>query len=153
MTHYRFVFSGEFQHFVFYFLEVAFFNHLTVREHHVIEEAVFDSGTEAELYAWIELLQCLGEQVCACMPETVFALFVLELIECDACIILYWAVEFHCLAIDAAGYNAACESWRDALCDLLSGNTFFVFAYATVWKCYFYHYYLCLCRCHTNDKG
>ena len=45
----------------------------------VIVETILHSGTNTELYVGIQLLKGLGQQVCRCVPEGVFALGVLPL--------------------------------------------------------------------------
>ena len=104
------VLVGQLEHLVLNLLEVAFAYLLSVGKQHVVEEAVLDGGTEAELDAGIKLLQRLGEEVGAGVPEGVLALFVLELIELDACIGVDGTVEFRCLTIDTAGHNVLCQS-------------------------------------------
>ena len=63
LAHDRFFLRGQLAHLVLYLGKVALLNHLAAGQQHVVEEAVFHSRAEAELYAGIEFLQCLGQQV------------------------------------------------------------------------------------------
>ena len=104
------VLVGQLEHLVFNLLEVAFANLFSVGKQHIVEESVLDGGTEAELNARIELLQSLGEEVGTGVPEGVLALFVLELIELDACVGVDGTVEFRGFAIHATGNDILCQT-------------------------------------------
>ena len=110
LAHNGFVLAGKLQHLVLNLLEVAFADLLAFGKQNIIEEAVLDGRAEAELDAGIEFLQSLGKQVGAGVPEGVLALFVLELVELDACIGGDGAVQFCCLAIHATGHNVLCQA-------------------------------------------
>ena len=101
----RFVLTGKLEHLVLNLLEVAFADLLSIGKQHIIEEAVLDGGTEAELDAGIKFLQSLSKQVGACVPEGMLTLFVLELIELDACISINGAIQFCRLTVHATGNN------------------------------------------------
>ena len=104
------VFLGKFLHLLLDLGEVVFGDHLALRGHDIIEEAVLDSRAKAELYAGVELLQCLGEQMGRSVPEGVLALFVVELVKSDGCVLVDRTVQLGCLTIDPARYNVAGES-------------------------------------------
>ena len=63
--------------------EVALLDDLTFGRHHVVIEAVLDSGTYTELNARIELLQGFGHEVARGVPEGVLRLGILPLMQAD----------------------------------------------------------------------
>ena len=77
------VFLGQFLHLSFYLREVVLADNSSLRRHDIIKEAILYSRSEAELYARIEFLQCLGEQVGRSVPEGVLAFLVIKLIQFD----------------------------------------------------------------------
>ena len=60
----RLLLGGQLTHLVFNHGEVALLDHLAILQQHVVEEAVLDSRTKAELNTRIQLLQRLGQEVC-----------------------------------------------------------------------------------------
>ena len=144
LTHYGFVLTSQFEHLILNLLEVALLNHLAVRELNIIEETILGSRTEAELYARIEFLECLSEEVGRGVPEGMLAFLVLKTIEGDGGILSDRTIEFGCLTVYAARYNTACQCWRNTLCYLESGYTAFVLAYRTIGEGYINHNVLLL---------
>ena len=138
-AHDGFVFSCQFQHFLLDFREVAFLDDFAVFQQHVVEKSVLDSRSETELDARIEFFQRFGQKVGRSVPESMLSLVVVELEEGDGGVRVNGAVEFHCLTIDCARYNVACESRRDALGDLKTSYALFIRANRTIWECDFYH--------------
>ena len=133
------VFLGQFEHLSLDFGEVVLRDHLSFGRHDVIEEAVLDGRSEAELNAGIKLLQGFGKQMRRRVPEGVLALFVLKLVECNRRVFVDGAVQFYGLTVNPARYNVAGESRRDALCDLQTGDALFIRANRPVRKSDFNH--------------
>ena len=104
------VLTGKFEHLVFYLLEVALLNHLSIREEYIIEEAILDSRTETELYAGEQLLQSFCKEVGRGMPEGMLSLFILEAIEVYLCILIDGTIQFCCLTINTTCYAVAGKS-------------------------------------------
>ena len=111
LTHYGFVLASQFKHLILYLLEVALLDHLAVRQLNIIEETVLCGRTETKLYAWVELLQCLGEEVGRGVPEGVLAFFVLKAVEGDGSILSDRTVEFGGLTVYATCHAVACQGW------------------------------------------
>ena len=110
LSYNRLVLTSELEHLVFNLLEVALADLLSIRKQHVVEEAVLDSRTEAELNAGIEFLQSLSKEVSTCVPEGMLALFVLELIELDARISINGTIQFCRLTVHATGNNVLSQT-------------------------------------------
>ena len=83
LAHHRLVFLGQFFHLCLDFREVILRDGHAFRRHHVVEESVFHGRSETELYARIEFLECLGQQVSRRMPEGMLAFLVLKLEQGD----------------------------------------------------------------------
>ena len=139
-AHHGLVFLGQLAHLGLDLREVVLRDHLAVCRHHVVEEAVLHSRTKSELYAGVQLLERLGQQVGRRVPERVLALVVRKLVEVDACILVDGAVELRRLAIDPARYNVAGESRRKALCDLKTRHTLLIRANRAVGESDFNHH-------------
>lgn len=69
-------FFGQLAHLGLDLREVVLRDNLAVGRHHVIEKAVLHSRSESELYAGIQLLERLGQQVGRRVPERVLTLVV-----------------------------------------------------------------------------
>ena len=109
-AHDRLVSLGKFTHLLLDAWEIVLRNDLPFGRHHVVEESVFNSRAEAELYARIELLQGFCQQVGRGVPEGVFAFFVFKLVELDRSVLCDRPVQLLCLTIDPARYNVTGES-------------------------------------------
>ena len=100
----------QFLHFLFDFGEVVFADGNSRGGHHVVVEAVFDGGSDAELGARPEFLHGFGHEVGRSMPEGVLALFIVPLVEVDGGIAGDGAVEFDSFAVHAAGQHVLCQA-------------------------------------------
>ena len=109
-TYDRLVFASQLQHLCLNLGEVALLDHLAVFQQHIVEESVVNGRSESELNARIKSLQSLCQQVGGSVPERVFALIVIKLVERDGSIGIDGAVQLDCLTIYTARYNVAGES-------------------------------------------
>ena len=72
---------SELTHFLLNLWEIILRDCLTVWQHYIIEEAIFNSRTEAKLYTRIKFLQRLSKEVGRGVPEGVLAFFILKLVQ------------------------------------------------------------------------
>ena len=145
LAHHRLFLRSQFLHLRLNLREVALLDALAVLQQHIIEETILDGRSESELDAGVQLLQCFCQQVGRRVPEGVLALFVIPLVQLNLRITGDGAVEFHGLAIHTAGQYAACQSWRDALGNLESGNALLIRANRAIRKGNVNHIYnICL---------
>ena len=138
-AHHRLVFLGQLAHLGLDGGEVFLRDDVALLGHHVVEETVLHSGSEAELYAGIKFFERLGQQVGGGMPEGMLTLLVVELVKCDGSIAVDWAVELHRLAIHSTRHDVACESRRYALGDLITSYALCILTHRAVWECDFNH--------------
>ena len=110
-AHHRFLFTGQFLHFVLNLRKVTFLDLLTIGQQHIIEEAILDSWSETELDARIQLLQSLCQQVRTGMPEGMLSFLIIPFIESNRCILVDGSVQLHGLTIHTAADNTACQGW------------------------------------------
>ena len=144
-TYDRLLLRSQLTHLVLDFGEVTLLNHFTVLQQHVVEETIFDGRSEAKLNARIQLLQCLGQQVCTGVPERVLAFFVVPLVQLNLSILHDGAVQLYCLAVNSATEYVACQSRRNALGNLKTRHALLIRANRSVGKSNLNHIYnICL---------
>ena len=119
--------------------QVTFLDNHPVTRVHVIIESVLDGRPDAELDARIKLLQCLGQQVRARVPESVLTLFIFPFIKDEAGIFVDRAVQIHRFAVHAAGQNLLRQTRADAFCNLQTGNSVAVLTHGAIRKSNLYH--------------
>jgi hypothetical protein len=72
-------------------------------------------------------------------------LLVIKLIELDGSVLIDRTVQLYCLTVYTTAYNAACESRRDALCNLETSYALLIRANRSVWESNVNHIYnICL---------
>ena len=72
-------------------------------------------------------------------------LLVVKLVKCNRCVLVNGTVQLYGLTVYTATYNAACESRRDALCNLKTSHALLIRANRSVWKSNVNHIYnICL---------
>src|SRR5690606_13364736 len=122
---------------------------------HVVVEAILNCRSDAELDAGIEQLQCFGHEVCGGVPIGMLPFFIVPLQQIDSGILFNGASQVPCLSIDACCQNLLCKALTDALCDLETSYSLFIFPDRSVGKCYSNHviqylmsqFYLLDCKC------
>ena len=133
-ANHRLLLACQFLHLCLNLGEVALLDALAVLQQHIIEETILDSRTETKLDARIQLQQCLSQQVGRCVPEGMLTLLVVELVERYGCILIDRTVQLYCLTVYSTADNAACESRRDALCNLIASHALLIRTNRSVWK-------------------
>jgi len=139
LAHEGFFALHQFLHLLLNLRELSLVELHAFRHHDVVVESVLDGGTDAELCARIEFLESFGHEVGGSVPESVLAFFVIELVENHLRILVDGTVQLRRLTVDTAGHHVLCQSWADALCDLQTSYTSFVFTNAVVRKSNFNH--------------
>ncbi len=118
MANHGLLLTSQFLHLGLNRSEVAFLDHLAFRQQHVVEETVLNGRAETKLYARIELLQGLGQQVGRGMPEGMLSFVVVKLVKRDFSIFHDGAVQFDGFSVNTTADDAACKSRRNALSNL-----------------------------------
>ncbi len=97
---------GQLEHLLLDFGEVGR-GELVVTRVDVVIETVFDSGTDAELHAGIQLLESFGKQVGRRVPEGVLAFGVLPLVQTQCRVLGDGTAEVPFFVIDCGGEHVA----------------------------------------------
>ena len=72
-------------------------------------------------------------------------LLVIKLVELNLGVLINRTVQLYCLTVYSTAYNAACESRRDALCNLKTSYALLIRANRSVWESNVDHIYnICL---------
>ena len=136
------VLASQLHHLLLYLGKVILRNHVALLGHHVIEETIFHSRTEAELYAGVELLQGLCQQVSAGVPEGVLALLVLKTEQLYRSVLSDGTVQFCGYIVHSAAHHIASQCRRNTLGYLQAGNTALILSYRAVGERNLYHLHL-----------
>ena len=81
LAHHRLFLASQFLHFCFYLWKISFLDTLSIRKQHIIEEAVLNGRTKAELDSRIQLLQCFCQQMRRSVPERMLSLLIFPLVQ------------------------------------------------------------------------
>ena len=119
----------QFQHFLLYGREVALADHRAFGRHHVIIKTVLYGRADAELDAGIEFLQGFCHQMGGSVPKRMLGLRVVPLVQHHGGILMDGTVQFHRLAVHAAGQHVLCQPLGNTLCNLQARHASLILAH------------------------
>ena len=145
LANHRLFLASQFLHLCLNLGEVTLLDHLAILQQDIIEETILDSRSKTELNARIQLLQSLCQQMGGGVPEGMLTLLVVELVKLNRCVLIDGTVQLYGLTVYSTAYNAACESRRDALCNLETSYALLIRANRSVWECNVNHHIYNIC--------